>query len=352
MINESFDVCFGVEFEFILAFHEELLRKHLQDTQTCSESEIIKDIPEHVRKELNQAHPTYRHMDFMYMGWGLTTEAFYESWDDEAACQEKEQLKKFGYRGYAGEILTLAEPLWEDEVVFVCHNVGRYYGPYYCWHLIRDGSLFGISKDLLAKNLNQAGRDFGDINDWDSHGLELVTRILPFEPSSFEEIDRFLTALRSTQQEGQPLAMITKACAMHVHIGLPPPEDPPEGPEGEVEDRDLELQEKFNLPTLQHLAYIVVMYEISMRPLFPQWRREGSAYYPHDISTNLTNFFEEPTCDDWDPEKDNFDAINATSISEGEEDSLAQGVEQLRLSSAGRFNSKIILMSGGQRDIN
>ena len=55
MINETFDMTFGVEFEMVLAFHEKLLHKHLQDTQ--NHSKIVKDIPKNVRRELYQACP-------------------------------------------------------------------------------------------------------------------------------------------------------------------------------------------------------------------------------------------------------------------------------------------------------
>ena len=146
MINETFDMTFGVEFEMVLAFHEEILRKHLQDTR--NHSKIVKDIHVDVRRELYQACPQYRHLDDMYMGWGLTEAGFYDSPDDEGSCLEREQLKKFGYRGYANEILTLAENLLQEWIA-VHQSLSRYKGPYTSWHVTRDGSLFGVTKEVL-----------------------------------------------------------------------------------------------------------------------------------------------------------------------------------------------------------
>ena len=297
MINETFEVTFGVELETVLAFHETLLRRHLQSTS--KRFEIIKNIPDDIRKELNLAPALYRRYYPKYMGWGLTTSASSDEIDVRTFQESEDKRAKLGYRAYAGEILTLAKTLLLPE------DIRMYFGKgdpdYRFWHLTHDTSLVGVSKAVLTKNLRLADREIDDIEDWDSHGVELVSRVLPFESASFHEINTYLTRLFGTPSS-QHLAMVTECCGLHVHVGLPPPADHTEGTPPPT----------FSLPTLQHLAYILVMYEIPLRALFPKWRFDGSNAGKHDLHTNLGNFFEEPMGEDWDPKKDNFHVTNPT----------------------------------------
>jgi len=298
MINESLPVTFGMEFEAILAFHEALLRSHLQDTG--NDSEIIKDIPDRTRGTLNQVDPSYQLERSKYMGWGLTKPTQY--WDDQDSWRQEmfeDHLGNVGYRGYAGEILTLGKTLL-PEGVQVHDSLARPYSDFQYWHLTHDNSLVGVSKDALADNLRKASQQTDEIENWDNHPLELVSRILPYSPSSFEEIDTHLARLAGTTED-QHTAFTTDCCGLHVHVGLPVPE-------GHDEDTSTPT---FSLPTLQHLAYMLVMYEVSMRKLFPKWRREGSSTSQLDLQSNLDEFIPEPTYDDWDPEKDTFESLNA-----------------------------------------
>lgn len=303
MINESYQVTFGVEFEFILAFHETTLRTHLQNTN--NDSEIVKDIPDDIREALNSTYPAY--LIPKYMGWGLTTPLVCGLDGQESDDQEwfDDNLKQYGYRGYGGEILTLAKSFLPTGVrvhdrlhMDRCQNFDS-------WHLTQDPSLVGLSKEDLLAQFERIERGMDDPNDWDSHGIELVSRILPFEPASFDEIEAHLIPLRGTEKSLHT-ALISENCGIHVHVGLPTPKD-------HVPGTSLPT---FDLPTLQHLAYILVMYEKHISTLFPKSRREGGSQVSRvELVTNLDSFIEEPTADDWDDEKDNFDALNSETSS-------------------------------------
>ena len=86
----------------------------------------------------------------------------------------------------------------------------------------------------------------------DSHGIELVSRVLRPIEEDFEEIKNMCEKLKGGQCDEHG-ATTTDRCGLHVHIK----------PDGD----------DFDLLTLQHLAYILVMYEKHIDTLQPKWRR-------------------------------------------------------------------------------
>ena len=241
MINSTFQVTFGIEIECILAFHETLLEDHLANAGT--DSKIIKDIPEDVRRKLNQTSQHYLdedtrqrdHSRQKYMGWGLTTPTAYSAQHDNNSFQEHFEihLSKYGYRAYGGEILHVAQALLPKEVeIHDSFHSEKPYTDFSRWHLTHDRSLVGVDKNDLMQRLNEffkakAPSDFDNMlkqpsmtNDWDTHPLELVSRVLPYNSASITELHQHLTAL----QEGpMHFAFPTRHCGLHVHIGLPVP---------------------------------------------------------------------------------------------------------------------------------
>lgn len=305
MINESLQVTFGVELEVILAFNRDFLRTNLLDTN--NDSAIVKSIPDNVRRDLNLTNPVYLPERSKYMGWGLTTPTTYGDEDHRRQGLFEEQLAKYGYRGYAGEILTLAKTLLPESVC-VHDSVVRDYTDYRYWHLTHDNSLIGMSKRELASHSQSLGGMLDDIDNWDSHGIELVTRVLPFTLSSFAEISAHLSALCGTTST-QHAAFATECCGLHVHVGLPTPADHEEGTP----------MPSFELPTLQHLAYILAVYEVSIRAFFPRSRYESRIAKYVDLRSNLEAFLEEdeeiPLSDfDFDAEGFDPDAEEVTPL--------------------------------------
>lgn len=239
MINSTFQVTFGIEVECILAFHETVLRNYLIRTNT--HSKIIKDIPEEVRRKLNQVSRHYVDEDTrygdtsrqMYMGWGLTTPTHYPPERDNMQFQDlfDAHRDKYGYRAYGGEILHAAQTLLPDGVaVHDSFNGGIKYTDFSHWHLTHERGLVGADRGTLMQRLDKLSKAKapGDLTNmlkqpsmtksWDSHPLELVSRVLPYDSASIAEVHQHLTAL----QEGPThFAFATKHCGLHVHVGLP-----------------------------------------------------------------------------------------------------------------------------------
>ncbi|MCJ1264982.1 hypothetical protein MMC22_004857 [Lobaria immixta] len=82
------------------------------------------------------------------------------------------------------------------------------------WHLSEDASLLGVDKATMQAKL---GRRVKAAEQWDSHGVELVSRIFPLTPTSFAEITHYLTILRGTAISLHG-ASPTSLYGMHVHV--------------------------------------------------------------------------------------------------------------------------------------
>ena len=148
------------------------------------------------------------------------------------------------------------------------------------WHLTVDTSLIGATDDELKKKLS--GR-IGDeeVEKWDSSGVELVSRPLPPIEESFKEISGYLELLKG-QPDSRYGAFVSQYCGMHVHVGLPPSSDGSTNEPARV----------FDLPTLQHLAYILVMYEGEIGKMHPpSTRGPYSVAALTDCKTNLDVFY-------------------------------------------------------------
>ena len=296
MINEAYQITFGVEIETLLAFHESFLREHLQSTQNASG--IIKIIPNNVRRQLKQTHQDYWTDRGIYLGWGLTSTPRNEgAWLTVQTLQD--QINNFGVRGYADEILTLAETLLPNVRL---HKMTREkYDEFSVWHLTHDNSLVGVSKDDLARELAKNNQIVDDVNNWDAHGIELVSRVLPFELQSFLEVQTRLSGLCGISTD-RHTAFATDCCGLHIHVGLPPPQNHAPGTPLPT----------FSLPMVQHLAYVLVMYEEQIMTLFPKERRARSG----DLVSNLEDFFA--------AEEEPEDMISLPSLP-GEEEEKAPG---------------------------
>lgn len=275
MLNEEYQVTFGVELECVFGFHESLLQQHID--RTDSDSRIIKDIPEDVRQEFRQGPEMYRQTRPCYIGWALTgPTAFPSARDDPQGLGWFERARQeFGYRPYGDEILQLAQGILGPTVDV--HRGRRKRQDFNRWHLTVDTSLVGATKEELQSNLGDRIAD--SVDNWDSSGVELVSRILPPTEESFDEISQYLDLLKGNSQSGHG-AFTDEYCALHVHVGLPPSNDPNEP------------APVFDLPTLQHLAYILVMYEAEINKLHPRSTRGPySTAALTDCKTNLDAFY-------------------------------------------------------------
>ncbi len=136
-------------------------------------------------------------------------------------------LSDHGYRAYGGEILHVAQTRLPAGVnIYDSFHSENKYTDFSHWHLTHERGLVGVDKESLKQERDRLPKDKmpsedTDIaNDWDSHPLELVSRVLPYNTGSLDEVHDHLTALRSGESH---FAFATKHCGLHVHVGLPVP---------------------------------------------------------------------------------------------------------------------------------
>ncbi|KAL9591908.1 MAG: hypothetical protein Q9179_007255, partial [Wetmoreana sp. 5 TL-2023] len=278
---------FGLEFEHLLAFHESLLTPLLPPN-----TRIIKSIPYPTRIALRQTTEQYLLTRPQYIGWALTSPSSYPSlfgtdWHNDC-------LRTHGYRGYADEILQLEKQILEQSGCdVVVHDGKGKMRDFKKWHLTTDTSLVGATREELASALGDQHVE-GDVGEWDSSPVELVSRVLPLDDeekeASFTEIAHFLDALKpscsrtataTATNEDKFKVLTTPWCGLHVHIGLPPSNSPSNN-------------SFFPLPLLQHLAYITLIYEPVLSSLHPRTRRPGNRDTEMDLDSCRGAFYEEP----------------------------------------------------------
>ena len=294
MSSAGLKFTFGVELECVFAFHESLLTDHLKATN--STAVIVKDLTDDMRRDFRRCRVDYLVTRRQYMGWALTSPVPLLPSGEKTPTGDR--LDKFGCRPYADEILHIALPLLPPNTDFQSLVYQGKRDTFSQWHVCEDTSIMGVDKETLVARL---GDRIDDVGTWDSHGLELVSRILEPSPAAFAEISSYLTSLRGNAASRHG-ALITDHCGMHVHIGLPPPADAQRG----------DLLPSFDLPTIQHLSYLLVMYETEFSSLHPAARREGDMSRT-DVASNLDDFYADMESrmtyddDDWDPELEDDD---------------------------------------------
>ncbi|KAL9003668.1 MAG: hypothetical protein Q9188_003467, partial [Gyalolechia gomerana] len=278
---------FGLEFEHILLFHSSLLLPHL-----AHGTEIKKALPHVTRLALRQTTSQYQLSRPIYNGWGLTsptdyTSPFGDGWHNDC-------LEQYGVRGYADEILRVEKMILEKrmgkESNVAVHDGRGKMKNFENWHLVTDTSLVGATPEELSSLLaattittTTPSNDTDththidiDIEEWDSSPVELVSRVLPLDyynaEASFHEINTMLTHLLGSN-DTLHRAFTDQHCGLHIHIGIPT---------------------GFSLPLLQHLAYILTIYEPALSSLHPAWRRPGHKGAEVDLRGNREAFYEEP----------------------------------------------------------
>lgn len=275
MPYQALNLTFGIELEFILAFEESLLQEQLD--RTGDPSRIVKDLTEEHRTKLRTGGTAYAHIRRQYKGWALTSEVEPSSADRPTPQINPyvEAHREFGFRAYADEISYIAQALLPGppDVQSIRKDGKRV--DFSRWYISDDPSLLGVDKPTIIANF---GNRVIDVDKWDSHGVELVSRPLPATSESFEEIQQHLEPLSGTASSRHG-AMITSHCALHVHVGFP---DPAPG----------KHRTDFGLPMLQHLGYLLVMYEGQISRMHPPSRRAGSEAAMKDCITNLDEFAE------------------------------------------------------------
>lgn len=143
MINEDYEITFGVELELVFGFREGLLRTYLKSIQDSSQ--IVKGISEGDRvtmaSHLNSGGYTDRPR---YMGWGLTGQTQHPlvGWNSEHSI-----------RTYGDEPMQIARAIFPD----MLYDIGVHFdsdkqSSYSRWYFTDDCSVAGVDEaTLLAK---------------------------------------------------------------------------------------------------------------------------------------------------------------------------------------------------------
>lgn len=124
------------------------------------------------------------------------------------------------------------------------------------WKVSNDCSLFPLSDEQKLyhfKDRIQAE----SVDDWDTTGIELVT--LPIRPDnqlSFQEIQKYLTALRGSSESNHGI-FTSKYAGFHVHKGFAKPS---------------KSDKSSLLHIIQHLAYTLVQFEPPLVEFSPPYR--------------------------------------------------------------------------------
>ena len=230
------ELSFGVELEMIMAFHETLLLPHLPRGAT-----VLKDVPKDQEPMLRR-HPH----DERYRSWAVITE------DPHPATPQPNCALEIGghYRAYCFEAIKVAQSLLGADTR-VHESCFRKSQDFSTWQVQNDTSLSGYSAAKKAEsfpNLN------GKTDEYDTWGVEVVS-----PPFSLCDLDG---AMASTKQllgqlnKSKSAVQSDEQCGLHVHIGR----------------KD---NSEFDLSTLKHLAYLLIVYEDALFSLRPKTRRQA-----------------------------------------------------------------------------
>ncbi len=303
MAYQEMDLSFGVEVECLLAFHESLLQGALD--RLGDNSKIIKDLMEDERVKLRTSGVIYSLTRPKHMGWALTSHV--ESPADYRSVRGfdpyEDTHRELGFRPYADEVSHIAQQLLPGPPDVQSIRMDGKRAEFSTWYVSDDLSLMGVEKETMKA---EVGDRITDVNSWDTHGVELVSRVLRPTEASFNEIKDHLEHLKGTESSLHG-AFLTPLCNLHVHVGFSAPS------QGQPATT-------FSLPTLQHLAYILVMYETEISKMHPSKCRAGSTASTVDLITNLDEVTE-ATINERVPNDDfNFDAWIAGNSTPDAED--------------------------------
>lgn len=235
------ELTFGVEIEGILAFHESHLSKHLG-----AKTIIHKDLTPEVERGLRST----RYTQNPYRSW-----AFGEEGTDQP-------LRKYGT-----EALSIAKELRDWHFahknasvpeVRICAD--KEDADYSTWQLMSDLSLVALDKEQKSQYGLRG-------ENWDSHGIELVSK--PYLLSDLPVAQSDITALVASLTTDTSAITTNESCGLHVHIGLP---------KGEL----------FPIEVLRNLALLTIAYENHISLLHPERRSNGSS---SDLHSNKSDTF-------------------------------------------------------------
>ncbi|KAJ9669276.1 hypothetical protein H2201_000628 [Coniosporium apollinis] len=258
-LKTTLPLTFGIELEAIFAFHESRLQNHLDKHHP--DTKIVKDT--HCNTE-----PGSTEQSDGYTSWSLqeadknpTTQG-----PIDEHCGEVSRLRQYHEEPLELARNVICQATGNEGMRVHCTADYTKQADYSAWSISNDSSLNGLTKQALMEAFNDRIPTLEAANDWDSSGVELISPPYADIAHARDEISTILSSLRGTSSSDYG-ATVSTICGMHVHIGLP-------------------NNEPFTITTLQHLAYLLVVYEEEISQLHEPQRHQAA----EEIITNRENF--------------------------------------------------------------
>ncbi|KAK2764521.1 hypothetical protein FQN54_009216 [Arachnomyces sp. PD_36] len=260
----------GIELECVLAFHEHVLEHVLnregQGTQIVKylSDQDINDITlTDGRSKGEQTSP--------YQNWGLTNP------HPEKAGSFCGTTRDGSIRSYSNEPLIIASdvvgqntPITRNDRLtsIVLHTTN--------WQVGYNGDLPSVSRGVRRQYLGpQISEE--ELYNWDCVGIRLTSKIFlaptsSMDSSPFDSIARVLNLLRGSKNQGYR-AFTTGQCRIRVRLGF---------------DQRI-LQQETLSRTLQHLAYLLFLYEKTISSFHPPYSPDDPRSPPQRTWTSIAD---------------------------------------------------------------
>ncbi|KAK0119882.1 hypothetical protein ONS95_011312 [Cadophora gregata] len=279
------DLTYGVELEFVFAFHEDLIA-----FPSNAEYKIVKNLPYGTRalSRFSRVNPIFS-PNKIYNSWGVEsnvldpfTKERLSPWRKEplqiVANILKQNIPAFA-NASASRDLNILDTLDTDNKKKLNWDNKKQ------WKITKDHSVCGVGSENIKKWLPEKTVQHAK---WDSLGVELVSPILnsntAHDKIRISEIVNALTRKEATQTG----AFITNQCGLHIHV---------QGPSAAEFQHDLNMNEDdaewHKAKVWRYLALILLVYEEEIARLHPPCRRPGHPNTEYQFSSNRLGFMKE-----------------------------------------------------------
>ena len=179
---------YGVELEFVFAFHQDELLAVFDDAVYGEECFLQKHIPYCVREgDVFTPIPLIDLPNHVYNSWGIMyTEP--KSREGMTAPYQMEPMRIVGNK------LSEKYPDFRYRIRPAINEEDKTKDIYYTWIVTRDYSVCGVGSENIPAWLN---RNNIDSREWDSIGIEVVSRVLnSASPEGKHEIEKVIDAVK------------------------------------------------------------------------------------------------------------------------------------------------------------
>jgi hypothetical protein len=249
----------GVEMEFVFAFHESKIK--LETLWAGGDSYCTDIIKKNLTYKFRRDTKNFKNPidsdvlpNRVYNSWGIYNPATFGT-ATRAYHREAEQI--------VSDLLEEKCP-WIDQHIDESRPIDeKTKSMYDAWLIMRDYSVCGVGSQNIPAWLPWVD----STTDWDSYGLELVSPVFRTDSDQgMKEVGEILSVVKgkSTDMTG---AFITNQCGFHVHVQAPE-----------------------SLEVLKELAVLLIVYEAEIAKLHPHCRRPEHPNARYSVESNRLYF--------------------------------------------------------------